>query len=648
MKRIFYFFIISLMLFYSCSNSESSSDTDDTETNSTTQTTTNTSSKKNNGDSSTGKSSTTTAASASTTITYDSANPVTAIDSSVASVTISGLSEGQHIYLSKTNPTSTTIASKYTQYVESAENISLSDEDTTTSSSNTTSGTSSSSSSGPAHKCFLPSLNESDFIFTENTSRTVGASSITSGTKVEQLSVSESDIGSTTMNVYIDGDENISVFGEAKATLRAVGEYCLVWVVNGYYETDDTGSYNFVSTSSSSVTSYTTTSDEQVSEDIVTAFAEKFDDMYPLIRNVFGEESDKIYYTYSSSTGFDLANMDYLSQTGTKVNIVIYDIGNDHSNSDESGVLGYFYSKDYYPNGNHISTLSAGGRPYSDSSVLNYSNEGKYFYVDSYFTVEYTDTTYSTLAHEFQHMINFGVKTIENNLSCGSAYNEMMSMLCEDIMQDYLDIDDDDSPIARLPFFERRYPYAGIEYREDNSTYTVLSYSTNYAFGAWLVRQFGGIKLIEQMASNSYTDFNSICAAVNAINNTSYTMKDLLCLYTQACIYSSSLTDYDVPTFNKEITNSSTYYTNTDYTYPLKAIDLWNLDSTLTINTEYVSNGYYKYDGPILYGYNAQYSLRPYGMLLVDVGTVESADDVTITFGNSSVSSSEYVYLIIK
>ncbi len=601
---------------------------------------------------------TTTTASEEASWSYSSSNPVYEVSADTLSLTISGLSAGQTVYLTKTNPTSSTLNSSYTQYVSSASNLSL----YTNSSSSSSSSTVSQSSSGPSHNHFSPSqtfsryetLSSSD----SGTSRSVN--SITSGTKVTQLNLTENDIGSATKELYIDADSNISTYALATATLRAVGDYCYVWVINGYYDGDSTSqSYTSNSYSTSSASSYTTTTDEQITEEIAQSFAEKFDAMYGMIRYIFGNESDEIFYTYTNGT-FSTASMDYLSDTGTMVNIVVYDIGADHSSSDSTGVVGYFYAKDYYPNGQHIYTLS-GGSTYSSSSALNASNEGKYFYIDAYYSVDYTSMVYSTLAHEFQHMVNWGVKYMDQDLSSGTAYNEMLSMLCEDIMYNYLNsldsenFTEDDAPFARLPLFEAGYRKVGLEYRSSSTEYILESYSNNYAFGAWVIRQFGGVKILQQMSSNAYVDTDSIVQAVNSVNGTDYTIDKLLYMYTQALVYSCNLTNYTVPTFNTSYeSGASLTYTSDDstltYGYPIKALDLWDLETLLPETYDSVSDSsYYTFTGPILYSYNAQYDIRPYGEVLTELGTVDENDtDVTITFGATTVYENEHIYILVE
>ena len=164
--------------------------------------------------------------------------------------------------------------------------------------------------------------------------------------------------------------------------------------------------------------------------------------------------------------------MNKVSDTGTMINIVIYDIGNDFAKATSGTIVGYFNSKDYYAPG-----------------IANYSNSGKYLYLDSYFTSCIPAMTYSTLAHEFQHMINWNMKHIQKGLKASTWYNEMLSMLFEDMMQKSLGIKDSYTPKNRLATFENYYRYSGLEY---NNSATLVSYASVYAFGAWLVREFGG------------------------------------------------------------------------------------------------------------------------------------------------------------
>lgn len=558
---------------------------------------------------------------------YASDSPIFEVDSYATSLTISGLETGQKIYLAKTNTSaSASISSSNARYVTNGSGLTLSTAETASSSSGTGSSPGLPVSSAAVTNFVAPvNLSPSNFTKSVSLGRSVSAA-VTSVTPLELT------VDTTTKDIYVDQDENISSFTQETATLRAEGTYCNVWVVNDNFSTDGTSS------------------GEQIDSSLALALADTFDAIYPMIRTVFGDESENLY-AYSSGSVSEIAMATY-DDTGTyengssenqKVNIVVYDIANDYSTSSGSstGIVGYFYNKDYYYNtGTTLSSMNG-------YKIIDYSNAGKYFYIDAYYAVDYTDAVFSTLAHEFQHMINWGIKAMDHDLDPSTWYNEMLSMLSEEIMRDSLGISYDDAPEARLPFFERCYKDNGIEYRSTSSYTTLLSYANSYAFGAWAVREFGGAQVISAMARNSYVDMDSVVRGINSVNGTSYDAEDLLRMYAEACIFSD--TDLGMPSFNQQAEETLTYSgSDTSYTYPVEALDLWNLADIFTsdFTDTYTSSTYYKYDGPKLYGYNAAYEIRPYGMTLVDVGTATD-DSVTLTF-TSNGSSAQHLYVMVQ
>lgn len=216
--------------------------------------------------------------------------------------------------------------------------------------------------------CFIP-----EQIDLKNYASSARSASVSSETAI-------SGKAGETKEIYVDNNTDISTFVQKSATLRAVGTYCYVWVVDDFYSS--------------------TAGENKVDSAIAQEYADAFDKMYPMITNVFGNESDEIYYYYG------WCNMENYSSTGTKINIVVYDIGNDYSLSEKQqcGIVGYFYEKDYFYN-------------YSKDGVT--SNNGKYFYIDSGYANSNFDTTISTLAHEFQHMVNYNQKKVSHNLTSG-------------------------------------------------------------------------------------------------------------------------------------------------------------------------------------------------------------------------------------
>jgi len=565
----------------------------------------------------------------SSTWTYSGSSPAYEVAASVLSLTVTGTTSdslaGKTLYLAKVNPTAETISSDAVRYVVSSEGFSA---DTAASSIRSavpagTAGLSDSSSlcATSGIRSFVPPQT-----FGKNGTSPKRTISIRSVSAVGTVTAIEPVVDTTTKKVYIDQDSSISTFAQAQATLRAVGTYCYVWVVDDYY------------TSGSA-------EGDRVDSSVAEAFAGKFDSLYPLVRNIFGDESDKIYTSYSGGTWTE-SDMGMLSDTGTMVNIVIYDIGG--GDGADGGTVGYFYAKDYYPD--EADLYSGSGYKYSgadtestsDDDARIYSNEGKYFYVDSYYAAssEYRTMTYSTLAHEFQHMIDWNVKNMEQNLSPSTWYNEMLSMLCEDMMQESLGVSDIYSPKERLATFNQYYRYVGLEYNSSSSAYELISYASAYAFGAWCARQFGGAAFLRAVSLNASVDTDSVAAAVNSLNGTSYTIGDLLGQYIEACVFNSTTlrSSYAYPTFNQDASESLSY---SSYSYPMTAINLWSGDNSWT------SSGTTEY-GPLLYGAASAYcyDLRPYGITLHTIGTA-SGTAVTITF-SSTGSASGKLYILVQ
>lgn len=561
---------------------------------------------------------------------YSVSAPVAAVSVDTLSLTVTGALSGKVLYLAKVNPTASAISASNTRYVSSTtgllSNISFSSAKSAIAASDT--GLSADIFAAGTIKNFVP---PQTFGGPESFE---AASSVSRGIVTPSASITQIApvAGTTTKSIYIDKDSNISTFGLSGATCEAVGTYCYVWVVNDYL-------------------SATTASGNKVNQVVAQAFAEKFDAVYPMVRNVFGDESDAVYYKYISSSGWLTENIDMLSDTGTKVNIVIYDIGG--GDNEKGSVIGYFYAKDYYPDAEtlqNVSGISYPKNPDGTPDARVYSNEGKYFYIDSYFANTILDTTYSTLAHEFQHMIDWNTKNMTQSLSPSAWYNEMLSMLCEDMMQSYLGIADSDSPKGRLPTFNQYYRSVGLEYNSTSDDYTVISYATAYAFGAWCARQFGGAALVSEISKNDSVDTVSVVKAVNSINGTSYTLPDLLKMYAEACVFNTSDTSYTYPTFNQDAAQTITY-SSTSYAYPMTAVNLWDTaykwsaaSGSTYYNTTY---GSYKL-GPALYPCTSFYcyDLRPYGFTLHQIGTA-SSDTVTITF--SSVGASDLdMYIFVQ
>jgi hypothetical protein len=97
------------------------------------------------------------------------------------------------------------------------------------------------------------------------------------------------------------------------------------------------------------------------------------------------------------------------------------------------------------------------------------------------------------------------------------------------------------------------------------------SYETLYAFGAYLVRNFGGVDLLMEMARNDFTGHASISAALAALN-TGMTFDQALSRYGEILIYSGSHIPEGAVSLDKTVskTINGTLYTFTGF-------DIWKI-----------------------------------------------------------------------
>ncbi|MBQ4330555.1 MAG: hypothetical protein IJC31_01825 [Spirochaetaceae bacterium] len=411
------------------------------------------------------------------------------------------------------------------------------------------------------------------------------------------------DLPKSGVGTYESKFVGTTYYTKRPATLQAQGDNCYIWVLDSYF--DDSSA-----------------SGSKISSEEANALAKKFDELCPLVREVFGTESDKmidIDGLVSISSGSD---------TGTKVNIVVYDIEGDYKAGQESGTLGYFWAKDYY---------TAAAAAESGDATIGLTNCGKYFYVDSYFLNEAPEMLYSTLAHEFQHMINFGQKTMRSMetaqteaqvLVSQTWSNEMMSMVCEDMVQEYLGVQDKDSPIARLPWLCQYYYLSGLtDWLGGNSVQ--VSYAGAYAFGAYLARNYGGKELIKEIATNGYVDQEAITQALKSIGEKE-TFESVFEKYAQALVLDNAPPAANAPSFNRSVPGIGEGKR-------MKAIDIFKV--------QYQDEELY----PILLDTNAnsRVDLRPYGFTLHSIGYIDSAGDIQLTF-SSPVEDKEKVYILVQ
>ena len=459
---------------------------------------------------------------------------------------------------------------------------------------------------------FVPDLSKISFSKKDTTPLSAVLKSTTS--TLSSSVVTDYEIGDQKY-IWIDLSIDENEFYEAPATLCAVGDHCYVWVVDEYYSINEKESF------------ITKSQAEEIKE--------TFEMLYPLVTDVFGKESNQLMH-YTTSSYYErpvLLDMSEGSDTGEMINIVIYDIDSDYERNQESGVLGYFKASDYY------STVIADA--YENELGENiYTNVGKYFYIDSYFATAHEKMTYSTLAHEFQHMINFGNKTIPTYETSKMVvsdvwYTEMLSMLAEDMLQVKLEIDDKNSPVSRLNAFCVGYYLSGInQWLEGNEV--IYSYANTYAFGAYLARNFGGAALVKEIAQNDYVDIKSITKALQSMGYEE-TFESVFEKYIQAVFLDNPPSGAEVSFCKDEPLFSPV---SSSYRYPMKEIDIFAIPWII---------GNQEGKGPVVVYAEKEnrIDLAPYSFMGFYIGSSDKAGSVDLQFSRSKNSKAK-TYLLIQ
>lgn len=291
------------------------------------------------------------------------------------------------------------------------------------------------------------------------------------------------------------------------------GEYCYIWVYKDEAE------------------------ESKLSEDEIKAFADKFDSIFLKQIVLCGPK-------YNGITVYD----DIITPA-KKLSVMLFDIGQD---KEMGSVYGYFHPRDY----------SAG-------------NKMEIIYIDSYYAKKISmNILFSTLVHEFNHLLNYCNKTLKYGLKMESWYTEMLSMVTEDFFSDDLCLNFNETPKKRLLGLVNGSYIHGFGNWFNNSPFVSNYYTNAYAFGAYLARNYGGAELIHEIMINDSVNEESVVNAVNKINGTSYSFADLLCDFSSILINPQN-EDANKPSLFKS--TEDILEEDEDFTFRLGKIDLENL-----------------------------------------------------------------------
>ncbi len=339
----------------------------------------------------------------------------------------------------------------------------------------------------------------------------------------EEVSVTSYQVGDT--HLFSDSE---TMYKQFTGTLKYEGDYCYIWLL----DEENTA---------------TLMTQEEIED-----FAQKFDSIYEKETTICGPKFQGTSY-YSN-----------IINPNEKISILFFDICHDNSDGD---ILGYFDPNMYI----------------LDDDLEENENQLELLCIDSYYakSEDYITEVYSTLVHEFNHMLNYVNKTLSDGLYIETWYTEMLSMLQEDIFTEELNISEDNQIYMRLiPFMERGYVFGFKNWPEGFTSQDILyyCYANSYAFGAYLARNYGGPELIHQICTNDYVNEDSIVNAVNTINDTNYTFDDLLLNF--AYILLNPLAeDEEMPSLYKRQTAEVG-----EFDYELVPINLNNISSDFQIS----------------------------------------------------------------
>jgi hypothetical protein len=203
-----------------------------------------------------------------------------------------------------------------------------------------------------------------------------------------------------------------------------------------------------------------------------------------------------------------------LIQPNGEITILLCDIANDNA---AGGYVGYFWSKDNYTT--EYEPASSERVMFTIDAVSYATGDGSWDPGDFW-----PEEIFSTLAHEFQHMIHFYQRgVLRDAMASGDTWiNEMASLVVEDLLADKMEVIGPRGVDTELLYPDGSAGASGntkgrlgefIYYPSLSLSdwgYDLESYSVAYAFGAWLARNYGGAELPGRLMQCSSTGPASI------------------------------------------------------------------------------------------------------------------------------------------
>jgi hypothetical protein len=331
-----------------------------------------------------------------------------------------------------------------------------------------------------------------------------------------------------------------------------------------------------------------------VTQAMVDTLADKFlltgtnNDVYDWVANIYGAE-------WGTSS-----NVNHITPND-QITILLYDIDNDDMVGQSGAfVLGYFWSRDNFITA--AQTTSNQRIMFCIDAVLFANNnntggsasDGSAWAITDY----WPQKLIGTLAHEFQHMIHYYQKNVIRSTSPDTWINEMCSLVTEDLVADKLQISGPrnvtyNDPSAgsagntggRLPLYNA-WNDASVNTWYGGSD-VLISYSINYALGAYLARNFGGAPFFKNVVQCDHASQDAIEHALALVaGNTDTTFTTILKKWAVANLLSNK-TNADAHTRY----NIGAAWSTDTLGYNLGSINLYNYYySTYTLTGPWIYN----------------------------------------------------------
>ena len=385
-----------------------------------------------------------------------------------------------------------------------------------------------------------------------------------------EVSERKEDVLSESKTFYLDADGTQTTTATARKVVTnvttAFGPKTLnIWVSNDSF---DSGS------GCSKSKCVTQTMVDQLADTFLTDGSDN--DIYDWVTNIYEEE-----------WGSDAkAKYDQLIPEDDEITILLTDIDGD--NSINSGVIGFFWSKD---NINKATVSGSNERIMFYADAVMFANGEGIWDINDFWPKEMV----STLAHEFQHMIHFYQKTIllltDANDDTDTWINEMLSETTEDLIATKIQhtgprgVEYTDGSAGTTGNDKGRYPL----FNENNTlsltawNNSLEDYSKVNAFGTYLIRNYDGAKLLHDIMHNTYTDEEAIVDAVNrSAEGSGKTFENLLSEWGVAVVLSNIESPENLPTYNTGDFIDNTYGNTT---YEMGSINFFNYDPSPTVHT---------------------------------------------------------------